>query len=391
MNNKIALPEYSERLFVNRRSETALVLDKAQRLLSGQPVSERTVTFMGERGTGKSWLLKHLRTQLSEMPGVVPCVLDLAAYERWNSLVAVTAILQDLARRLKVKLRAGDPSQMSRRFLERVNKRLDDQVLVLLVDHVYESDWDLLDALEEYVLGPLAAEAQTLIVLAGRGRPYPFKTPELRFGAEFVDLDLFSESDTQAQLERQQRRSISQTSQVYFLSQGNPLANYLLALKADPEEALNEVIDEMLKSIEDPGQRRKVREYLEALSVLQVFDEARIPHMLAAYYNDPKYRDWSHAQAREVRESLVDAGFARWDAQEGGYVLDKLIRWLVERYMKNNEAPTWERLQCAAVKLYETWARTYQRTQERWRQAYEYHHQQLQSIESDCPSVMALP
>jgi len=312
------------------------------------------------------------------------------AYEDWNPLIAVTDILQHLAKTLNLKLQTDEPSKMSRRFLAQVTERLDDRVVVLLVDHVYEADWDLLDALEEYVLGPLAVEPQTLIVLAGRGRPYPFTTPELRFDAKFIDLGLFSASTTREQLKRQRKRAVSRTQKIYDIGQGNPLATYLLAEYEDPGEALDQVIHEMLKSIEDPSRRQSVREYLEALCVLRVFDEARIPAMLAAYYDDPQYRQWLHAQAHQVREALVETGFARWDSDESAYVLDKTVRQLVEQYMRNNKPPIWDRLRCAAAALYQEWAQRYERTRERWQEAYQYHHQRLENRGADCPSVMAL-
>jgi len=345
---------------------------------------------MGECGTGKTWLLKHLQTVLDSMPGVSPCGLDLTAYEDWNPLIAVNDILQHLAKTLNPKLKTDEPSEMSRRFLAQVTERLDDRVVVLLVDHVYEVDWDLLDALEEYVLGPLAVEPQTLIVLAGRGRPYPFTTPELRFDAKFIDLGLFSASTTREQLKRQRKRAVSRTQKIYDIGQGNPLATYLLAEYEDPGEALDQVIHEMLKSIEDPSRRQSVREYLEALCVLRVFDEARIPAMLAAYYDDPQYRQWLHAQARQVREALVKTGFARWDSDESAYALDEPVRQLVEQYMRNKRPAIWERLQCAAADLYQGWAQRYERTQERWQEAYQYHHQQLEHRGADCPPVMTL-
>lgn len=390
MNNKeINLPKYREALFVNRDKEVHKVIDRAQNLAAGHAVSKRTVIFIGERGTGKTWLLKHLQVLLDRMSKVTPCELDLIAYEDWNPLIAATDILQHLAKTLSINLQTAEPSDMSRRFLERVTEQLADRVVVLLVDHVYEADWDLLDALEEYVLGPLAVEARTLIVLAGRGRPYPFRTPELRFDADYVDLKSFDVSKTREQLERQQKRAISDAQEIYNISKGNPLANYLLAKHKDPGEALDQVIHEILRSIKDSSRRHRVRDYLEALSVLQVFDEARIPVMLAAYYDDPQYNQWSHAQAREVREALVETGFARWDSDEGAYVLDEPIRQLIEQYMRNKETSKWVSLQCAAAKLYEGWAQKYERTRERWKNQQKHHEKQLQSINiNNCSPVM---
>jgi hypothetical protein len=226
-------------------------------------------------------------------------------------------------------------------------------------------------------------------VLAGRGRPYPFRTPELRFDAEFKSLDLFDETKTREQLIKQRERAAFRYNEIFQLSKGNPLANYLLAEYEDPGEALDQVINEILKGLMDAGQRHKVREYLEALCVLKAFDEARIPIMLAAYYNDRQYRNWSHAQAREVREQVVAAGFAQWDAKVGGYVLDEPTRLLIEQYMKDNKQPKWEQLQRAAIELYEDWKERYTRTQVRWEKEQTYHCKQLKNREDSCSSILA--
>jgi hypothetical protein len=115
--------------------------------------------------------------------------------------------------------------------------------------------------------------------------------------------------------------------------------------------------------------------------VLRAFDEERIPTMLAAYYDNEDYRDWSYAQARKVRETLVEWAFAHWDAEKGGYVLDDLTRKLIERYLETAERKIWERLQESASQLYKGWASEYKRTKDRWQDEEKYHIQQLQHFD----------
>jgi hypothetical protein len=116
--------------------------------------------------------------------------------------------------------------------------------------------------------------------------------------------------------------------------------------------------------------------------VLRAFDEERIPTMLAAYYDNEDYRDWSYAQARKVREALVEWAFAHWDAEKGGYVLDELTRKLIERYLETAERKIWERLQESASDLYEEWAEKYARTKDRWQGEFDYHTDQLHHTRS---------
>ena len=53
-------PEYHPDLFVDRVDEIQRVVALARAPAAGSPVSQRTVIFRGERGCGKTWLLRHL-------------------------------------------------------------------------------------------------------------------------------------------------------------------------------------------------------------------------------------------------------------------------------------------------------------------------------------------
>jgi len=357
------------------------VMEKARDLIKGCPVDKHTVSFVGERGTGKSWLLAHLRHELEKVGKLLLFSLNLADYVESAPDIAMMNVLRSFNREVlgREELPGATPADMSRMLMEKVRPLLERRPLALLVDSVYESDWRLLAALEDYLLGPLAIVPGMLIVMAGRGRPYPWRTPELRLEAEFVDLHPFSDvALTEAQLARQQKKAVPKAAEIHRLSGGNPLANYLLAAYDDPVVALNQVVEGMLETV--PAERRRlVRDYLEALCVLRSFDEERIPMMLAAYYDDASYRRWSYAQARLVREEVVKWAFAHWDEEQGGYVLDGPTRRLLERYLTTAEPDRWKRLQRAAFELYERWAQAYPRTRARWQREVKYHVCQLQT------------
>jgi hypothetical protein len=367
----IRLPDYSPDAFVDREDEVGLVIQKAHPLLENRAVDRRTIIFIGERGTGKSWLLAHLR-KLTELE-LTAFALNLADYATQDPVFAVMDILKQFSQVLgQGQVPGVTLAEMSRVVMENVRPRLEKQPLLLLVDWVYESDWKLLAALEDYWLGPLAVEPHVLIVMAGRGRPYPWKTPELRLKAEFHDLSPFRDVDTTAeQLRRQRKEAVDKAPQIHRLSGGNPLANFLLAAHENPGAALDQVIDGMLETVPS-GRRRSVRQYLEALSVLRSFDEERIPTMLAVYYSDPSYRGWTHAQARRVREELVRWAFARWDENQGGYVMDAPTSALIEQYLQDARQSLWKDLHCAAFWLYTSWAE-YPRARERWQKEVENH------------------
>jgi len=388
MRKLIKLLEYSSDRFVNRHKEIKRVMEKAQLLIQGLSPEGRTIIFVGERGTGKSWLLAHLRTELRALPGVTVFGFNLREYADWNPILAVADIIKQLGKATGQQTQGATLAEMSRNLMESLRRSLDKKVLVVSADHVYESDWKLLAALEDYLLGPLAMEPRVLIVMTGRGRAYPWKTPELRLKAEFVDLEPFPDvAITTEQLKRQQKKAAARAPEIHELSGGNPLANFLLAVHSDPATALDQVIEGVLETVPDEH-RRRVRDYLEALSVLRSFDEERIPTMLAAYYDDDTYRGWSYAQSRRVREELVKWAFAHWDADQGGYVLDELTRKLLERYLETARPDRWERLQRAASGLYEEWTRDYPRTKDRWQQEVQYHVRQLQAVRASAAAAL---
>ncbi len=376
----LQLPEYAPEKFVNRYDEIELITQKVRALAEGRPVEKRTVVFVGERGVGKSWLLDHLQAILPrQFRDLKVLRLDLKAYVDEDPAWAVADMIQRLS------IETGGPGErlgpdlatMSRRLMEHLRGILRKSILLLLMDHVHESNWNLLPLLEDYLLGPLAAEPRVLIIMTGRGRLYPWKTPELRLKADFKDLLPFQRpEETQAQLEQQAYKALPQAPEIHTLSQGNPLANYLLGTLG-VLEGLDRVVEEILEPV-PADRRRQVREYLEALCVLNAFDEERIPEMLATYYRDDSYRQWTYAQARQVREELIRWAFARWNADAGGYILDPVVRRLIEEYLKKAQPEKWRALQRAAQDMYTRWAREFARTRERWQKEAAYHHRSLQ-------------
>jgi len=348
------------------------------------------IIFTGERGSGKSWLLAHLQTELSKLSPLSTYQFDLGKCKDLSVHPAALSVLDDIQQALCPSSVTGvDLSNVSRNLVQGIRQLLLKKVLVVLADHVYESDWKLLAVLEDYLLGPLAVEPCVLIVMTGRGRAYSWKTPELRLKAEFVDLEPFPDvAITTEQLKRQQKKAAARAPQIHELSGGNPLANFLLAAHEDPAAALDQVIAGMLETV-SVEHRQIVREYLEALCVLRSFDEERIPALLAVYYDNDTYRGWSYAQSRRVREELVKWAFAHWDADQGGYVLDGPTRKLLEQYLKAQDPPErWKRLQQAASELYKKWAQDYPRAKDRWQQEVQYHVRQLQAVRA--PAAAAL-
>jgi len=375
----VQLLPYSPRLFVNREQELQILEERVQALKEGRD-GHGVLILSGERGIGKTWLRSHFEHQLSQER--IPVVrLDLKEYAGKDPAWAVADILQ------RVSIETGGPrerlgadlAEMSRTVFRHLQKFLQQQPLVVIVDHVYESDWALLPLLEDYLLGPLAAERRVLLLLTGRGRLYPWKNPELSTLAVPLgkpELEPFDPLFTKDQLKRQAPSQAHRADEIYELTGGNPLANYLVAAYS-----LDQAVEGLLEPVPEE-RRRTVREYLEALCVLRAFDEERIPDMLATYYDNDSYRQWTYARSRRVREELIRWGLARWDAEQRGYVMDRIVRQLIERYLQTQKPELWRRLHQTAYQLYQQWANNYPATRERWLEEAEYHRQRLQEYGS---------
>ncbi len=401
------IPRYHPALFVNRSGETQNVVHVVRRLLRGDSVRNRTITFVGEYGLGKSWLLTHIHDHLldkfseQEKKRIDLFLIDLNQYKHDNPVTAVMAILRHAGKELFQEETPGiTPAEMSRALVHRLREWLGKgRVLVVFVDGIFDASWDFLNELEEYVLGPLAIEPRVLLVLDSRGKGYPWKTPELRVQVESKELQGFDESDTEKQVQRIWEETMNRPppaslnlKHLHQLTRGYPLANSLFAVavaeagRADPEEALDTVIRELLESmIDDQSRYQEFREILEALCVLRAFDEDRIPQLLAAYYrargDEERAREreqWDYKQTRRVRRDLVRQALASWDEKKGGFVISSYLRHLLETFLKQEHPRVWRALHQRALELYEEWARKYPKTASRWKKEAKYHAEKLQ-------------
>ncbi len=377
--SSIILTDYAEDKFVGREKELNIALMTLEMLGDSSPPDKRTIAFMGERGIGKSWLLKHISYTIEKnSKNTILFKLNLADYANVDPVLAVLDALKkfrDCFPNLNQTIGSGTPAEASRRTLEEVREQIKKQILVVLVDHVYESDWKLLAGLEDYLLGPLAIEPNTLIILCGRGREYPWKTPELRLKAEFKYLEPLSETETAEQLKKQISEDVaSHAKDIFESTGGNPLGNYLLGKEADPKAGLDAIINATLEMIPNQEKRQEIRKYLEALCVLRAFDEERIPLMLAAYTPENKeYAKWKYAESRKVRDDLVQGAFAHWDENKSGFVMDEMLRKSLESYVRSVKPDVWKRLQEKALTLYEEWSKKYPRAKDFWVKEVEYH------------------
>ncbi|MGB9777510.1 MAG: ATP-binding protein, partial [Anaerolineae bacterium] len=158
---------YHPLYFVDRDEALAVVLEKVRALLRGEPVRNRTTTYYGPRGSGKSWLIRELHHRLrdtEEFQGeVIPLFVALGRAaagvpsdgfhvpaderaEKWPLLVVC-----DLLENIIAALQLGTPQSTSVDTLTSLmiaGFRRQKRPVVVLVDGVDEMPPEFLRQLE---------------------------------------------------------------------------------------------------------------------------------------------------------------------------------------------------------------------------------------------------
>lgn len=380
MSLKKALPEYSTHGFVNRERELALVRQRLEALLNRQRVEKRTFIFTGQHGIGKSWFLLHLRDLLQRENGVKVQHLNLGAYP---ATLAPQAVLLQIIAKMSDELLADlaipytTPDTAAAYLLTSIREKiLRDEVLVILLDTVYESPRPLLAILEAYLLGPLAIENNVLMILAGRGREYPWSTPELRLQAEFHTLPLFSDTSTAAQLQRHNHAAYSRAREIHAVSLGNPKTTLLLAENEDTIAVLDQVIGEMLPS--DHPERQLIREHVEALAIVRGFDYSQMPYLLSVYYDQPALQSLPRRELRVILDRLLEPGLVYWNTTRLAYTFHEAMRNLIDRYLHQAKPVLWGKLHASCIDLYQGWVGAKSTHSSQWQEELTYHRHELE-------------
>ncbi len=372
-----AMLPYTAEQFVNREVELNLITNSIQSLRHKQAHTVRTVIFQGERGSGKSWLSFHLKRQilptLADVTALLVCLFPRPELQQAqpgelflsDQQEEPEPFTQQITRWICEQINVPIPAHASLRELaggltrEVEKQNSSGQILVLILDSVFEADWQLLKILEDYLLAPLAALPNVLIVMTGRGRLYSWESPYLRVDVTRHPLDTFTLEQIRQQLQRQAPGKEQLADDILQVTSGYPGANVLLAQFKDQAGGLNRIVDELLSTI--PRHKlNQVRSYLEALCILDGFREEEIPTMIAAYENDPTLEQHTTTtEARAIRSLLLETQLVRW--QEGRYRIDQSICLLLRRFLFEHKPEIWQRLQCQAYQLYLTWAEKFVR------------------------------
>lgn len=380
------LPRYTRDLFTDRDTAIGEVQKLAEKMRRGEQLASRTIVFRGARGYGKSWLAVHLKREvLSRQEGVLPLFLGFGeGYERifeelkreeqeWYrppslttpagqvaNLVSWMASEFDVPRTddlstsavagyLLRTLQAPPVNHKGRRY----------RVLALVIDAIFDAPDALLDELEQKLLGGLSGFEHVLIVLTGREKSYLWQSPSLAIPHNAPELPSFSEQPDD--LARQLRLQLpelqldkAEIERIIAIGQGYPLNNYLVARALHDPSAWDEAVAELVGSGEMLAE-------LNALCVLDGFREDDIVPMVRQYRHAQQHKtllgpmensEEDLREARAVADELVRRRLARWDWQEGQYILAPSIRPVLAHVLKIKQPAVAELLHRRAQQLY---------------------------------------
>ena len=396
MSPDINILPYSAEFFLDREEPIDLLVTTAQRVIQRDTGALRTIIFEAERGSGKTWLALHLvREIIPKFPQITPLFICLRPNKDHNkpkdnelfldefTLPAsidedrqvedsVTRVMRWMAKKVNA-LRAEqcELRELSRWIIEAVETSPGAYALVL--DSVYEANWPLLAELEKYLFGPLAALQNVMTILTGRGRRYPWESPDLKLNAAARQLERFPTDKARQMISMQAHKEMTdqEIETLMDITGGSLLAMIIVAQSDEQVVAINTAIDNLL--MVSTGEDRALREYFEALSPLDQFREEQFKSMLIRYYQargehvkQNQVEKWDMQQVRKERDKLLATNLVRW--KEGGYTLDKAVQNLVQKYMTSGQPKTWDALNREAFHMYNDWAENFPDYQEYYRQ-----------------------
>lgn len=382
----VKLPPYAAHRFVDREEEYGKVVALVNAARQREAKRTRAITFYGERGSGKTWFCLQLCHAIpQDKPDVSVLFISLQPRRpelehvklknAWfwpkqqqdaTSEPAIDDILRNslwkwLAQLLDIMwVKNADYGELTY-WLERdLGSRQHPSAYVLCLDSAFESETAVLELVEKHLLAPFLNLPNSLIVLTGRGKDYPWKTPHLRLRAENAILHPFPKEYIYSQLIKQLENSQSRVTHeladaIWELGGGYPLSNFVLGASPHPEEALERLVEELLSVVVPAEQIPEIRNAVAALCVLQRFRDSEIAIMIGFDQDGAKADAQLPPEVmRTKRDRLIQQSLMRW--HDDGYELNSSLKIAMRSYLRLREPARFQRLVQRAVDLYHSWA-----------------------------------
>ena len=311
-------PDYRSDLFVKPEEAYRRILSRVQKWQEADPgerakgtiwqarhhssqtaPGNQVLSLVGERGGGKTWLLRHLAEK--------------------DRIISPHAVYLDLDERNSF----SSASRYTQEIKDRIQEHCGSSRTILMLDTVPPDLDEDLRAFEKTVLWPHLTQHGSLVIMA-QSHPLRvcWRVPALR-GAERCHLPPFEEAQTNEQIKRLRKTNMSQgnlkTSRLQQASGGLPLLNYLLATR-DQTESWNALLDYWLASVPEDD-RAQVQSYLEIVCTLDTLDHAKIQKALDVYNRHQPEADAGRTHPGRIRNQLRKYRLARPMSDSPGRVV----------------------------------------------------------------------
>jgi len=341
-------------------------------------------------GQGKSWLLAHLRDKFRRAPQAVSssslyrpslsALIDLRTFpDREHSLALLQALASQLREQLDEAtagelpiLSSGERVEATAEALGKYLRGLGgSRVPVLLFDTADQADEEFLDWIENHLIYQAIRDDSVVFVLAGRTR-LRWKKFEVRRRVEPGELPPFDRPQTGEQIERLRGEEPPDgvTTALWNYSFGHPLTTrviYDTLCRLSPDAPLDavetretDVAQEVYGLIENHFlsvvAQSELRELIWDTCVLRKFNVA---HLRTFAGDEGATR--SEASYLNVIRHLVASTLVRWSSEDGGYVLDPVVRQILARNLQMREPGQYLGQHMTAAAMYERWIQEYPR------------------------------
>jgi len=441
MQNLEIATQYSGNKFVERKK----ILQSIQKIIKAISKSDRseldsrrTLHILGERGTGKTWLLKCLHyaefpeISTSENKKISSFYIDFESRRTiplekkeygvpWHTAddgdEAFTNSLVDLLYWMTQQLgiqtayTPDDPNDdekgdylpdLTEGLMGSISEKLSeerDDVFVLLLDGVYSQPAGFLRLLEQHLLHPLmAADFRVMLIMSGRGEMHRWITPFLLDFSIKERLGHFDEEGLKIVLKKHgYATSGIDFVFIYDVSWGYPLPALITAKGLQERKKktaiLNELIDTLYEFIpEEP--RAQVLTYVEGLCTLNPWHPSQksqwgfrkqvIDRQMETYREckNTGVQQMIGSSNQDIFGMLHNYHILRWNDDASGYILDEVLRIPVAKRMELGEKDVWT---CLHRHAYEQHCH---KTSPYYKTIAKAHRKELKQISGDtnCPS-----
>jgi len=325
--------------FVGRKEQIGLMEDCIGIVQYGGSVSWAVINFHGVVGIGKTALLRELQTRIISKE--LPCAfIDFAEPQSRTSVREAAANL------------TKDHHAPA----------------VLFLDTLEKAEPELLDWMEDEVIGPLIRTDRALVIAASR-IPHRWKQFEVRRRVYAAPLDRFDEPTTREQLPEQYS---ALASRIMRLTYGHPFGNvYVLQdiqkieqevgrpfERADFDEyqtrLVQELVEQLIERVVMEGVSPDIKQAYRVMALARHFDVNVLRRLLTRFVQEP-FADKSAAYFLGVVGAMVKTTLVEWSSARRGYMLDDTIRWMLALHMKLTNRQRYEQINQELIGLYDEW------------------------------------